>query len=46
MHGQKTAKSHVAHMEAGDFYGSEKSMTVDGATDMRIEFDAAGESKY
>lgn len=37
------SKSHVANMAAGDFYGSEKSMTVDGATDMRIEFvDAAG----
>ncbi|QOL24894.1 NADP-dependent isocitrate dehydrogenase [Thalassotalea sp. LPB0316] len=39
----KDSKSHVANMAAGDFYGSEKSMTVDGATDMRIEFvDAAG----
>ncbi|MCH2055896.1 MAG: NADP-dependent isocitrate dehydrogenase [Thalassotalea sp.] len=37
------SKSHVAKMAAGDFYGSEKSMTVDGATDMRIEYvDAAG----
>lgn len=37
------SKSHVANMAEGDFYGSEKSMTVDGATDMRIEFvDAAG----
>ena len=37
------SKSHVAHMSAGDFYGSEKSMTVDGATDMRIEYvDNAG----
>ena len=34
----KESKSHVAHMSEGDFYGSEKSMTVDGATDMRIEF--------
>ncbi|QBG34405.1 NADP-dependent isocitrate dehydrogenase [Litorilituus sediminis] len=39
----KDSKSHVANMAAGDFYGSEKSMTVDGATDMRIEFvDASG----
>ena len=39
----KESKSHVANMAEGDFYGSEKSMTVDGATDMRIEFvDAAG----
>ena len=37
------SKSHVANMASGDFYGSEKSMTVDGATDMRIEFvDAEG----
>jgi len=39
----KESKSHVAHMSEGDFYGSEKSMTIDGATDMRIEFvDTAG----
>ncbi|NMP32401.1 NADP-dependent isocitrate dehydrogenase [Thalassotalea sp. M1531] len=39
----KDSKSHVANMSEGDFYGSEKSMTVDGATDMRIEFvDATG----
>ncbi|MDO6428202.1 NADP-dependent isocitrate dehydrogenase [Thalassotalea sp. 1_MG-2023] len=39
----KDSKSHVAHMESGDFYGSEKSMTVAGATDMRIEYvDTAG----
>ncbi|WP_448565313.1 NADP-dependent isocitrate dehydrogenase [Thalassotalea ganghwensis] len=39
----KDSKSHVAHMSEGDFYGSEKSMTVEGATDMRIEYvDTAG----
>ena len=39
----KDSKSHVAHMSRGDFYGSEKSMTVDGATDIRIEYvDTAG----
>ncbi len=39
----KDSKSHVANMASGDFYGSEVSTTVSGATDMRIEFvDAAG----
>ncbi|AZQ62965.1 NADP-dependent isocitrate dehydrogenase [Flammeovirga pectinis] len=33
-----TSKSHVASMPAGDFYGSEKSVTVDKATDVKIEF--------
>jgi len=32
------SKSHVAHMTAGDFYGSEKSVTVRKATSLRIEF--------
>ncbi len=32
------SKSHVAHMDGGDFYGSEKSVTVAAATDVRIEF--------
>ena len=32
------SKSHVAHMTAGDFYGSEKSVTVKKATNIRIEF--------
>ncbi len=32
------SKTHVAHMSAGDFYGSEKSVTVDSATNVRIEF--------
>ncbi|MFW8564765.1 NADP-dependent isocitrate dehydrogenase [Orrella sp. 11846] len=35
------SKSHVASMTEGDFYGSEKSVTVDEATDVRIEFSAA-----
>ena len=30
--------SHVAHMTHGDFYGSEKSVTVAAATDVKIEF--------
>lgn len=33
-----TTKSHVAHMSSGDFYGSEKSVTIDGATNVKIEF--------
>lgn len=31
------SKSHVSHMEAGDFYGSEQSLTVPAATEVRIE---------
>lgn len=33
-----TTKSHVAHMQSGDFYGSEKSVTINGATNVKIEF--------
>ncbi|MGB1261307.1 MAG: NADP-dependent isocitrate dehydrogenase [Cognaticolwellia sp.] len=33
-----TTKSHVAHMQSGDFYGSEKSTTINGATQVKIEF--------
>ena len=32
------SKSHVAHMSEGDFYGSEKSMTVAEASEFKIEF--------
>jgi isocitrate dehydrogenase len=32
------SKTHVAHMSEGDFYGSEKSMTVPQATSFKIEF--------
>ena len=32
------SKTHVAHMAAGDFYGSEKSVTVAEAGAVRIEF--------
>ncbi|MFC1749601.1 NADP-dependent isocitrate dehydrogenase [Pseudomonadota bacterium] len=32
------SKSHVAHMSEGDFYGSEKSLTITEATEFRIEF--------
>ena len=32
------SKSRVAHMTGGDFYGSEKSVTIDKACEARIEF--------
>ena len=32
------SKSHVAYMAGGDFYGSEKSITIQEATDVKIEF--------
>lgn len=32
------SKTHVASMTAGDFFGNEKSTTVDSAADVRIEF--------
>ncbi|PRY10345.1 isocitrate dehydrogenase [Pontibacter ummariensis] len=32
------SKTHVAHMENGDFYGSEKSQVIDKAGDVKIEF--------
>ncbi|MEX2130123.1 MAG: NADP-dependent isocitrate dehydrogenase [Pseudohongiellaceae bacterium] len=32
----KESRSHVTHMDAGDFYGSEKSVTVAAATDVKI----------
>ncbi len=39
------SKSHVAHMEDGDFYSSEKSAVTTVAGDLRIEFvDGAGQS--
>ncbi|NEM96972.1 NADP-dependent isocitrate dehydrogenase [Pontibacter burrus] len=40
------SKTHVAHMTGGDFYGTEQSVIVDNATDVRIEFVGAnGETK-
>ncbi|WP_439880311.1 NADP-dependent isocitrate dehydrogenase [Pontibacter sp. MBLB2868] len=40
------SKTRVAHMTKGDFYGSEKSVVADKATDVRIEFvDANGNTK-
>jgi isocitrate dehydrogenase len=42
----KDSKSHVAHMDGGDFYGSEKSAVVAKATNVRIEwFGKDGSSK-
>ncbi|MBW8192452.1 NADP-dependent isocitrate dehydrogenase [Neiella marina] len=39
------SKSHVSHMSDGDFYGSEQSVVVAQADDVKIEFvDAAGEA--
>src|SRR5512145_3217453 len=35
---EKTSKTRVAHMSGGDFYGSEKSVTVPEAVTTRIEF--------
>lgn len=32
------SKSHIASMEGGDFYGSEKSVTITKDTDVKIEF--------
>src|SRR5512145_1909757 len=35
---EKTSKTRVAHMSSGDFYGSERSVTVPEAVTTRIEF--------
>ena len=35
------SRSHVAHMTGGDFYGSENSVAIKTATDVRYEFVAA-----
>ena len=37
----KDSKSHVAHMDAGDFYGSERSATIARDGTLRIEFAGA-----
>jgi len=34
---EKASKSHVAHMQTGDFYGSEKSVVMSKADSVRIE---------
>ncbi len=42
----KDSKSHVSSMSGGDFFGSEKSTTVEAATEVKIEFVGAdGASK-
>ncbi|MEZ9420690.1 NADP-dependent isocitrate dehydrogenase [Vibrio breoganii] len=33
----KDSQSHVASMDGNDFFGSEKSVTIDGATEVRIQ---------
>lgn len=35
---EKSSQSHVAHMADGDFYGSEKSVTIEHPTDVKIVF--------
>jgi len=39
------SKSHVASMSDGDFFGSEQSVTVDSATEVKIEHEDASGSK-
>jgi isocitrate dehydrogenase len=39
------SKSHVAHMESGDFYGSEKSVEITKAGNLKIELTAADGTK-
>ena len=41
----KDSKSHVAHMNEGDFYGSEKSVTSASADTFKIVFENNGEQK-
>lgn len=36
------SKSHVAHMDAGDFYGSEKSIVMPKSDSLTIEFEGSG----
>jgi len=35
------AKTHVSHMQEGDFFGNEQSAIMDGATSVKIEFTSA-----
>ncbi len=39
------SKTHVASMPEGDFYGSEKSVTLGAATSVNIEFESNGATK-
>ncbi|MDO6748303.1 NADP-dependent isocitrate dehydrogenase [Gilvimarinus sp. 1_MG-2023] len=41
----KDSKSHVSHMSEGDFYGSEKSVTLPAATTATIELEKADGTK-
>jgi len=41
----KDSKSHVAHMNDGDFYSSEKSVTSSGDDTFKIVFESNGEQK-
>jgi isocitrate dehydrogenase len=40
------SKTHVAHMDAGDFYGSEQSVVMPAAGSVRIEFTADNGSQF
>ena len=40
------SKSHVAHMDEGDFYGSEQSVVMPAAGSVRIEFTSATGSSF
>jgi isocitrate dehydrogenase len=39
------SKSHVAHMDGGDFFGSEKSVLIERPGNLKIEFTDAGGAK-
>ena len=38
------SKTHVAHMDGGDFYGSEQSQVMAAAAEVRIELESEGET--
>jgi isocitrate dehydrogenase len=42
---KKDSKTQVAHMDSGDFYGSEKSVTIEKATSITIEFESESGKK-
>src|SRR5690606_35743618 len=42
---KKDSKTNVAHMQQGDFYGTEKSVTVENDGQYKIVFEAADGSK-
>ncbi len=43
---EASSKSHVAHMDAGDFYGSEQSYTMVNAGPVRIEYTSVTGSSF